>query len=642
MNNVAQNNGHVNTLAPLAKMQRSFPAAYEKTNGWWANDDNPRFDFRELENGNIVIKPWTGRTIDDILAMGQIPISRGDLYGKPGQPGAIPRYDQKLDLLTLSEHMAIDWQFLEQEGYIGDYSYTYSKGNTVKCVKLGGYCAPDGRENPKHQVRLSLHKEPRFLWNQNTPDQVIPCGLHYLDRARAAGYLIIGEGNSDWATMTFHGIPFVGIPGTEHAKKLDVELLRDIPVIYIVEEPDQVKKLNRTGQGFYKSMRQHLRDGGYQGDIFSIRFMEATGYKDPSDLHKAVYAACKEQAEGPFRQAVHKQFIEAIEHAMVQALPEGNTVAPAVMPELTFEEFSRQVWAVSSIHLTPLQKMIVCYLFLYMRRVERDELGWRIDAKTMAPEVGLQGKKGQQKFLAELSYLYQHLGILSKEHRAVKEYVNSEAAPERVRYKGMELYIEPTVSYYVPRGYCVVTEFQHRPGGPRVVLERCEKCGSRHLKHYADQCVDCGHVTIIPSEEKISEHPKMGVPEIESITDPQNGGFGKPMCISCGSEAVDIDEVQFCNDCRRTHIIHKQEQSTLPSKPVESTVTVLPLESEPEPPVPSPQEPEPKREQKFHPPPWLIPGTPDWNKQVERNGLADMQARRNAWLERRQQERRAS
>ncbi len=585
---------------PLAKMCASFPDAYEKANGWWTNDDNPRFDFRELENGTIVIKPWTGRTIDDILSMGQFPLSRGDLYGKPGQPVyTLPHYDQKLDLLALSEHMAIDWQFLEAEGYIGDYSYTYSKGNTVKCVKLGGYCAPDGRENPKHQVRLSLHKEPRFLWNQNTPGEVIPCGLHYLDRAKDAGYSIIGEGNSDWATMTFHGIPFVGIPGTEHAKKLDVEQVKDIPVLYIIEEPDQVKKLQRTGQGFYKSMRQHLRDGGYQGDIFSIRFMEATGYKDPSDLHKAIYAACKEQAEGPFRREVHKQFIETIEKAMAQALPEGNTVAPASLPELTFEEFSKQVWQVSPKFLTPLQKVIVCYLFLYVQRVERDELGWRIDAATMAPEVGLAGKKGKVKFLDELSYLHQHLGILSKEHRAIKEYANSESATERVRYKGMELYVEPTISYFIPRGYCVVTEFQHRPGGPRIALERCEKCGSKHLKHYAEQCIDCGYVMLIPSEENISETPILGVPEKESITDPQNGVFGKPSCSSCGSADLDIDEVHHCRECRTLRIIHKTEEvleendAPPEDEPVESTAIILPNDDEPE--IPSPLYPPPKR-----------------------------------------------
>jgi len=335
---------------------------------------------------------------------------------------------------------------------------------------------------------------------------MLPSGLHYLDRARSAGYLIIGEGNSDWATSTFHGIPFIGIPGADQAKTLDVELVKDIPVIYIIEEPDQAKKLRETGQGFYKNIRQHLRDHGYQGEIFSIRFMDATGYKDPSDLHKAIYAACKEQAEGPFRQEVHKQFIEIIEQAIVQAIPEGNTgifpVAKArEWSQITFEDFSRQVWAVPSEFLSPIQKMIVCYLFLYMREVKPDdELGWQVNAEKMAPEVGLRGPKGKKQFLEHLSYIHQNVGILNKEHRAVKEYVGGEDGPEQVRYKGTTLYIQPRATYYTPRGYCVVTQDQHKPGGPRLPMEECELCGSKHLKHYAVQCVDCGHVMYPPIE----------------------------------------------------------------------------------------------------------------------------------------------
>lgn len=496
----------VNLSCPLEKMRAAFPDAYQKNNGFWAHDDNPRFDFLELPDGNIRIHSWTGRTDDDILAMGLIPLTRADLYARPGQWSAIQSRD-KLDLLTLAEYMCIDWQWLMQEGYSDGYTYTSSSGRTSRCVKIGGYYTLDGNEHSKHQVRLSLHKEPRFLWNQNTPGELLPCGLHYLDRARVAGYCVIGEGGSDWATMTFHGIPFLGIPGADQAKTLDVELLSDIPTIYIIEEPDQAKKLREKGQGFYKNMRQHLRDHGYQGQIFSLRFMESTGYKDPSDLHKAIYASCKEQAEGPFRQEVQKRFIEAIEQAIEQAIPEGNgSLFPVAKANdwsnITFEEFYRQVWAVPHEFLSPIQKGIVCYLFLYMRDVESDELGWRVDADKMAPAVGLRGPKGKKQFLEHLSYLHQKLGILNKEHRAIKSYVNDEEGSEQVRYKGTALYFQPRPGYYTPRGYCVVSQDQHKPGGPRMAFDECEYCGSRHLKHYAVQCVDCGHVMYPPIEEE--------------------------------------------------------------------------------------------------------------------------------------------
>lgn len=569
---------------PLDRMLAAFPDAHYKNNGWWAHDDNPRFDFHESLEGDIRIHSWTGRTVDNILEMGRVKLSRASLYAKPGQWSAVQKRD-KLDLPTLGGYMCLDWQFLDLLGYRDEYVYESRDGRVTKCVKVGGYCRPDGQENDtKHQVRLSLHKEPRFLFNQNIPGAIIPCGYHHLDRARKAGYLVMVEGGSDFATMTFHGIPSLGIPGADQAECLDVELVKDIPVIYIIEEPDQAKKLRETGQGFYKNMRSHLRDGGYQGEIFSLRFMESTGYKDPSDLHKSIYATCKEQAEGPFRQEVKKRFLAAIEQAIEQAIPEGNeslfpVAAAHDWSSITFEDFYSQVWAVTSEYLSPIQKGIVCYLFLYMRNTECGELGWRVDAKKMAPAVGLRGPKGVDKFLEHLSYLHQKLGILGKERRAIKEYLNDEDGSEQVRYKGTELYIEDRPGYYTPRGYCVVTQYQHKPGGPRMPLDECDYCGSRHLKHYAVQCVDCGHVMYPPIEEDnhlsadeteiaaaelkiivdstisqpdepiVPEHPKMGVSGndkelqnseyIYSVTDPHFGGLGKHAF--CDERLTDIE-----------------------------------------------------------------------------------------------------
>jgi hypothetical protein len=581
---------------PLDRMLAAFPDAYQKSNGWWAHDDNPRFDFLELPDGDIRIHSWTGRSADDILEMGRVKLTRAALYAKPGTSSAVQKRD-KIDLPTLGEYMCLDWQFLMPEGYSDGYTYTSRDGRTTPCVKVGGYCTPDGREHTKHQVRLSLHGKTRFLWNQNTPGEIIPCGLHYLDRARAAGYLVIGEGGSDWATMTWHGIPFLGIPGADQAKCLDVELVKDIPVIYIIEEPDQAKKLRETGQGFYKNMRSHLRDHGYQGEIFSLRFMESTGYKDPSDLHKSIYAACKEQAESPFRQEVKKRFLAAIEQAIEQAIPEGNdSLFPVAKARdwstITFEEFYSQVWAVTSEFLSPIQKGIVCYLFLYMRDTQPDELGWRIDAKKMAPAVGLRGKKGVSTFLSHLSYLHQKMGILGKEHRAIKEYMNDEDSEgaEQVRYKGTELYIQSKPSFYTPRGYSVVTQDQHKPGGPRVAVDECEYCGSRHLKHYAVQCVDCGHVmypaieneeqvvseqvvvesTITQPDEQVApEHPKMGVSEnvqelqnseyIYSVTAPQNG------CLGNGAFSDDADLAELESQVRNQRLLFwARHENTMP------------------------------------------------------------------------------
>lgn len=517
---------------PLDRLLLTFPGLRQRSNGWWAHEDSPRFDALELANGDIRINSWTGRSVDDILAMGdpQYPIQRAHLYAKPGQSSAAPARD-KLDLLTLAQYMCLDWRFLMQEGYSDGYTYTYSStGNTVRCVKVGGYFTPTGEEHSKHQVRLSLHENPRFLFDQNTPGHPLPCGLHHLDRAREAGYLVIGEGSSDWATMTFHGFPFIGLPGASHAKSLDVALVKDLPTIYIIEEPDQVKSLNSRGEGFYKSVRKHLRNSGYAGDIFSIRFEEATGFKDPSDLHKAIYAECKQVVEIPFWQDVHGKFRQAIEQALENALPEGNTGrSRAIVRDLahmSFEEFYREVWAVPTTILSPIQKGIVCYLFLYMRETEADALGWRFDASELAPRMGFIGKKGIKTLQGHISYLHQKVGILDKKNRARKEYINGEEGPEIVRYKGTDIYIFPSPSFFTPRGYCAPLADQHQPGGPREKQEQppvdlsrvpteCELCGRTHIRPYAAECLNpgCdGHVTYPPIVLDEDEQPSYSAP----------------------------------------------------------------------------------------------------------------------------------
>jgi hypothetical protein len=553
--------GTATAQKPLDRMLAAFPDARQQGNGWWHHADNPDFSWLELPNGNIRIRSWTARDEDSILAMGKIKLTRAHLYARKGQYSQVEKRD-KLDLLTLADYMCIDWQFLMREGYSDGYTYTARDGRITQCVKIGGYCMPDGKEHTKHQVRLSLHEKTRFLWDQNTPGEIMPCGLHYLDRARAAGYLMIGEGGSDWATMTFHGLPFIGIPGAGQAKKLDVSLLEGIPVVYIIEEPDQAKKLNEQGQGFYSSMRAHLRENGYQGAIFSIRFQEATGYKDPSDLHKAIHRACKEQAEGPFRAEVHKRFIEAIEQAMMQAIPEGNAdLLPRAKGErdwsqISFEEFSCMVWAVPQEFLNPLQKIVICQLFRYMRDHEPGELGWEIDALSMAREVGITGKNEKvvrEKYLGIISYLHEKMGILAKERRANKRYINGSDEIEQVRYEGQTVYIAYKPAFFIPTGYAVVTQDEQRNGGPRLPMQECEYCGSKHLKHYAVQCVDCGHVMYPPPEEEETLPPEKVIestlsnadqstdPEatklvasgienesavIESITNHQTGSFG--------------------------------------------------------------------------------------------------------------------
>src|SRR6266566_8479106 len=130
------NHSHVTPEKPIDIMLAAFPNAYEKGNGYWTHDNNPRFDLREEEDGHVSIHSWTGRSAEQILAMGSPALKLSDLYPK-GQAGNYkPAYREKqFDLVTLSQYMKLPWQYLDRLGYRDGYTYKNKMGRKTVCVK---------------------------------------------------------------------------------------------------------------------------------------------------------------------------------------------------------------------------------------------------------------------------------------------------------------------------------------------------------------------------------------------------------------------------------------------------------------------------------------------------------------------------
>jgi hypothetical protein len=528
---------------PLEKMRQSFPKAYEKSNGYWTHDDNPHFDFREEEDGHISIHPWTGRSVEAILAMGEPALKMSDLYVKNGKYKPAYREPQ-FDLVTLAWYMKLPHGFLSSIGYRDEYPYINRNHRKTVCVKLGGYFDTEGNEHSKVRVRLNIDGKTRFLFDRSTPGEIFPTGLDRLDEARAKGFTFIGEGESDDATMRFHGIPFLGIPGADHVKCVDVSLLQGIDRLYIIEEPDQAKKNSETGQGFYARMRQHLRDNGYTGKIFSIRFQLATGYKDPSNLHKGMYFKCDETEEAPHAKVIKAKFAEAISKAMERAIPEGNTAlitqedfAPDPTPAAPVTESDRLQWiaqlcAVPSSKMSPAHKIVLMVILLHSPIWNQTGEYWfKVDAAHLAPLAAMP----KREFLKHLSYLTKNLNLFKKDHR--RTWYTPDGPDSKKKKCTTELFIQPSQDVWLTY-----------PSTWRVTD------GAEERKH--------------------------GGPTIP-----------KPTCESCGSEELDIDEIHHCRKCNALRIIHKvvdpepeetdeQEEEEEEEAAVESTVEVLPLESE--------------------------------------------------------------
>ena len=273
---------------------------------WYTNPDNPRFDFREREDGSILIHSWTSREPSDILAM--IGLNERELFlSKRPSTKVYP----PIDVVSLAYARRIHWKFLHNLGITDGYKY---HGRSVVRIP---YHLANGTEHTKMKVRTAIDGDYKHYWNEGTPGEIIPYGLDKLLMAYEQEYLLIGEGESDAWACWYHNIPYLGIPGASVAGamvrvKESLHLDR-IPRIYILHEPDQVKKLQNSGVGFYKDVYLTLRQQlGYAGEIFCIEF-QRTGYKDPGELHIKLWE--QEQA---------KAFTDVIARACASAIPDGD------------------------------------------------------------------------------------------------------------------------------------------------------------------------------------------------------------------------------------------------------------------------------------------------------------------------------
>lgn len=86
------------------------------------------------------------------------------------------------------------------------------------------------------RYRVSLTGDRKVVSRKG--DGTLLYGLHGLDEAREAGYVLLVEGESDCHSAWYRGTPAIGVPGAKNWKPEWASCLDGIPRILVIVEPD--------------------------------------------------------------------------------------------------------------------------------------------------------------------------------------------------------------------------------------------------------------------------------------------------------------------------------------------------------------------------------------------------------------------
>lgn len=166
------------------------------------------------------------------------------------------------------------------------------------------YADEQGESVPRQRWRYGIKAKNGSMWLGPQGLSPVPYGLWRLDEARARGFIVVCEGETDCWALWKHGWPALGLPGGTNVGCLRAEHVREVAKVYVVQEPD------RTGGELPGRLAARLKELEFKGGLLALKMPE--GAKDPCDLHIA----------GTFEQEFQWAFENAAPVGAVAARPE--------------------------------------------------------------------------------------------------------------------------------------------------------------------------------------------------------------------------------------------------------------------------------------------------------------------------------
>jgi hypothetical protein len=207
------------------------------------DDHNPSLgvDLRQNGAGPKVVLNCRSQGCEYADILRAIGLTDADL--KLQEKNATTAYGCTLEAYAASKNLPLEFLTSDDVALEDSICYVKALGREVAAVEIP-YADQNG-EQVATRYRISSGGDDKFRWQKGSKTTLY--GLHKLEEAHEAGYVLLVEGESDTLTSWYRGLPAVGVPGVDNWRDEWAEHLNGISKIFVMVEPDEAgKKLWRS------------------------------------------------------------------------------------------------------------------------------------------------------------------------------------------------------------------------------------------------------------------------------------------------------------------------------------------------------------------------------------------------------------
>jgi putative DNA primase/helicase len=207
------------------------------------DDRNPSLgvDLRQNGAGSKVVINCRSQGCEYAAILKAIGLTDADLKFNGGV--SVTAYGCTLDAYAASKNLPLEFLTSDDVALEDGTCYVKEVGKEIPAIEIP-YADRDG-ELLTNRYRIAVGGDDKFRWEKGSSTTLY--GLHKLEEAHDAGYVLLVEGESDCHTAWYRGLPAIGVPGVDSWRDEWALHLDGIPKIFVMVEPDEAgKKLWRS------------------------------------------------------------------------------------------------------------------------------------------------------------------------------------------------------------------------------------------------------------------------------------------------------------------------------------------------------------------------------------------------------------